>query len=61
MSFASKEDALEYITELALDGKYPSAEEALAFKEAGVIYEDVYRILSGVFYNGQELEDAESE
>ncbi|QHJ80588.1 MAG: hypothetical protein [Bacteriophage sp.] len=61
MSFESKEAALEFATELALEGKIPSTEEALAIRAAGVNYQDIYNILSEVFYNGQELGDAESE
>ena len=61
MVFETKESALEFVTELALDGKLPTDEEAQAISDAGVNYRDVFSILSEVFYNGEELEDAESE
>lgn len=61
MSFASKEAALEFAAELALDCKLPSNQQVKDMKDAGVTYQEVYSILSEVFYDGEELEDADSE
>jgi len=61
MAFETKEAALEFATELALDGKYPDLQQVMDMREAGVTYAEVHNILSEVFYNGEELEDAESE
>lgn len=61
MTFRIKEAALELAAELALEGKLPTAEQFKAMLEAGVDYKSVHSILSEVFYNGEELGDAESE
>lgn len=59
--YTNKEEALEAAAELALDGKLPSADEFSAMLAVGVDFKSVHAILSEVFYNGQEYEDAESE
>lgn len=61
MVFESKESALEFAAELALEGKLPTAEQFQGMLSAGVDYKSVHSILSEVFYNGEELGDAESE
>lgn len=61
MIYASKEDALEAAAEMALDGKLPTADEFAAMLVVGVDFKSVHGILSEVFYNGQEYQDAESE
>lgn len=61
MTYASKEAALEAAAELALDGKLPTADEFAAMLAVGVDFKSVHGILSEVFYNGQEYQDAEPE
>ena len=61
MTFESKEAALEFATELALDGKLPSNQQVIDMLDAGVDYKQVHSILSEVFYEGEELEDADTE
>lgn len=60
MTYASKEAALEAAAEMALDGKLPTADEFAAMLAVGVDFKSVHAILSEVFYNGQEYDDAES-
>lgn len=61
MPFESKEDALEFAAELALEGKLPTPDEVTLMLAVGVSFKSIHNILSEVFYNGEELEDAESE
>lgn len=61
MKFLTKSDALEFAAELALDGKLPSNQQVIAMLKAGVDYKQVHSILSEVFYDGEELEDADTE
>ena len=59
MAFESKEAALEFATELALDGKYPDLQQVMDMREAGVTYADVHNILSEVFYQGDSYEEGD--
>lgn len=59
--YESKEAALEAAAEMALDGKLPTADEFAAMLAVGVDFKSVHGILSEVFYNGQEYQDAEPE
>lgn len=61
MTYGNKEEALEAATEMALDGRLPTADEFSAMLAVGVDFKSVHGILSEVFYNGQDFDDAESE
>lgn len=60
MTYASKQEALEAAAEMALDGRLPTAAEFQNMLVVGVDYKSVHAILSEVFYDGEELTDAES-
>lgn len=60
MTYASKQEALEAAAEMALDGRLPTADEFQNMLAVGVDYKSVHAILSEVFYDGEELTDAES-
>lgn len=60
MTYASKEEALEAAAELALDGSLPTTEQVEAMLDVGVDYKKVHSILSGVFYDGGEFEEADA-
>lgn len=59
--YLTKESAIEAAAELALKGKLPTSNQLASMLRVGVDFKNVHNILSEVFYNGEELEDAESE
>lgn len=58
MSYASKEEALEVIVNMALNKELPSLQQVAEFKEAGVNYASAYKVLKEIFYDDDELPDA---
>lgn len=60
MTYANREEALEAATEMAIVARLPTTCEVAGMKAVGVDYKLVHSILSEAFYDGEELEDAES-
>ncbi len=59
--FDTTQEALEFAAELALEGKLPTSEQREGMLDMGIDFNDVHKILKEAFYDGKELEDAESE
>lgn len=58
--YQNKEGALEAAAEMALDGSLPTTEQVEAMLAVGVDYKKVHSILSEVFYDGGEFEEADA-